>query len=370
MQMNKLAQVLGIDPVEIREKNLLRDGSLLSVGTPLPGGVSLMQVVERCAIEAGWTTGEEHGLAHWQRPPGAANRDPHKKYGLGFACGFKNVGFSFGFAEQCTARVELHGQSEIEEAIVYHGGADEGQGAHTVMAQVAAEMLGLPIEKVRLVLSDTATSGNAGGSSASSMTLKASNSITGAAEGALRQWQEGKRPAIAEYTWHAPKTTPYDPLTGYGAPNFAYGYLAEAVEVEVDTETGHVRPLRVWAVEDVGRAINPKMIQGQIEGGVIQAQGYTIMENFQTQGGYVLTSSLSNYLIPTALDVPHDVHSVLIEHPDPRWPWGVRGVGEMPFLLFAPAVCAAVHDAVGIWFNEFPLTPDRVLKAIRQQQRR
>jgi CO/xanthine dehydrogenase Mo-binding subunit len=367
-QMNKLAQVLGIDPVEMRRKNLLREGSLLSVGTPLPDGVSLVQVAEQCADEAGWTKIEENGKTRWRRPPRVFRRDSHKKYGVGFACGFKNVGFSFGFQEECAARLELRGDFEIEEAILYHAGADVGQGAHTVMLQMTAEAIGSPIEKIRLVPSDTATSRNSGSTSASRMTFMAGHSIKGAAELARQKWRDGERPAIAEYTWCAPKTTPYDPQTGQSEPNFAYGYVAEAVEVEVDTETGHISPLRVWAAEDVGRAINPKLIQGQIEGAVVQAQGYTLMENFQTKDGYVLTSSLSTYLIPTACDAPQEIHSIFIEQADSRGPWGVRGMGEMPVLPFAPAVCAAVHDAIGVWFDEFPLTPDRVLKAIRRKR--
>ncbi len=365
MQMDKLAQALGMDAVEIRMKNVLRDGSLLSVGTSLPTGVSLTQVVEKCALASGWTKSD----THWRRPPRASSRDPHKQYGTGFACGFKNVGFSFGFPEKCTAKIELRGTAEIEEAIVYHAGADVGQGAHTVIHQMAAEALGLPVEKVRLVASDTATSGDSGSASASRMTFMAGKSIRGAAELALQKWADEDRPAIGQYTWFAPKTTPYDPQTGHSEPNFAYGYVAETVEVEVDTETGHVRVLRVWVADDVGQAINPKLIQGQIEGAIVQAQGYAIIENFQQKDGQVLTPYLSNYLIPTVLDVPQEVHSILVEQPDPLGPWGARGMAEMPYLPFAPAVCAAVHDAIGIWFDEFPLTPDRVLKAIKQKRR-
>ena len=361
MQMHKLAEALGMDPVALRLKNVVREGSILSVGTPLPDGVSMPQVVERCALEAGWT----RRRSRWQRPSRVSSREPHKKYGIGFACGFKNVGFSFGAAEKCSAKIELRGDTEIEEAIVYHAAADVGQGVQTVITQMAAEALGLPVEKIRLVMADTATSANSGSVSASRMTFMSGNSIRGAAEAALQKWQDEDRPAIAEYTWFAPKTTPYDPQTGKSEPNFAYGYVAEAAEVEVDTETGHVRVLRAWVADDVGQAINPKLVQGQIEGAVVQAQGYTILENFQMKNGQVLTPYLSSYLIPTVLDVPQEVRSIIVEYPDPRGPWGARGMAEMPYLPFAPAVCAAVHDAIGIWFDEFPLTPDRVLKAIK-----
>jgi len=366
MQMDKLALALGIDPVEFRLKNVVREGSILSVGTPVPKGVSLETVVERCAEASGWTQTE----SGWQRPPRASSRHAHKKYGVGFACGFKNVGFSFGFAERCAAKVELRGKADIEEAIVYHAGADVGQGAHTAMRQMAADALDIPIERVRLVASDTATSGDSGSASASRMTFMAGNAILGAAEFAMKKWIDEERPAIGEYIYRPPKTTPFDAQTGQSMPNFTYGYVAETVEVEVDTETGHVRVLRVWCADDVGKAINPKLIRGQIEGAIVQAQGYAIIENFQTKDGRVLTPYLSNYLIPTALDAPQEVHSILVEEPDPLGPWGARGMAEMPYLPFAPAVCAAVYDAIGVWFDEFPLTPDRVLKAIRHHKKR
>lgn len=362
MQMDKLAEKLGMDPVELRMKNVLREGSILTVGTPVPKGVSMAQVLEKCALEAGWI---KDANGHWQRTARTSAIDPTKRYGLGLAIGYKNVGFSFGAYERSIVRLELRGGAEIEEAIVYHAAAEVGQGTHTVMRQMAAEALGLPIEKVRLVVSDTASSGNSGSVSASRMTFMMGNSIRGAAERALKKWADEERPALVEYAWVAPKTTPYDPESGKSEPNFAYGYVAEAVEVEVDVETGHVRVLRVWCADDVGKAINPAQVRGQIEGALIQAQGYTITENFQMKNGQVLTPYLSNYLIPTVLDVPQEINSIILEYPDPIGPWGARGMGEMPYLPFAPAVCAAVKDAIGIWFDSFPLTPDRVLKAIK-----
>jgi CO/xanthine dehydrogenase Mo-binding subunit len=364
MQMSKLAEKLGMDPVELRLKNVLREGSILSVGTPIPKGISMAEVLERCAIEAGWVKDADRG---WQPPAKVSNIDPTKRYGQGLAIGYKNVGFSFGAVEQSVVRLELRGGAEIEEAIIYHAAAEVGQGTHTVMRQMTAEAVGLPLERVRLVVSDTASSGSSGSVSASRMTFMLGNSIRGAAELALKKWAEEERPAYVEYAWRAPKTTPYDPQTGKSEPNFAYGYVAEACEVEVDVETGHVRVLRVWCADDVGKAINPGLVRGQIEGAIVQAQGYVITENFQTKDGQVLTPYLSNYLIPTVLDVPQQIDSIILEYPDPIGPWGARGMGEMPYLPFAPAVCAAVKDAIGIWFDSFPLTPERVLKAIKSK---
>src|SRR5262249_49160528 len=272
------------------------------------------------------------------------------------ACGFKNVGFSFGFPEQSWATIELHGKSEIERAVVRHAGAEVGQGAHTVMVQMAAEALGLPMDKIELTSHDTAQSPNAGSASASRMTFMAGNAIRGAAEKALQAWQDEERPAIATYQYRPPKTTPYDPETGRSEPNFAYGYVAQAVEVEVDIETGHIRLVRVVSTNDVGHAVNPQLVQGQIEGAVVQAQGYAVIEHLISEEGKIRTPYFSSYLIPTVLDVPEEVKSVILEYPDPIGPGGARGMAEMPFLPLAPAIAAAVHDATGVWMDSLPLT--------------
>jgi CO/xanthine dehydrogenase Mo-binding subunit len=351
-QMNRLAEALKLDPVELRKRNLLTEGALLSVGTPLPKGVSIGLVVDKCA--------DQLHLAPAILPVPKL----YMQRGTGFACAFKNVGFSFGAPEQCTATVELHGAEMIERAIVHHAGADVGQGAHTIMRQIAAERLDLPLEKIEMIVSDTATTQNSGSVSASRLTFMSGNSIIGACEQALEKWRLEERPAIATYQYKPPKTTPYDPQTGKSEPNFAYGYVAQAVTVEVDTETGDIHILRVISVNDVGQAINPKQVQGQIEGAVVQATGYSISENFIQKDGYVLTNKLSNYLIPTVLDVPDQVKSVILEYADPIGPYGARGMGEMPFLPMAPAVIAAVHQATGVWFHEFPLTPERVLRGL------
>jgi CO/xanthine dehydrogenase Mo-binding subunit len=368
-QMNRLAETLGLDPVEIRLRNVLREGSLLSVGTPLPKGVSMPEVIEACAGAAGWQVlSKEKDTARAVLMSSSLLRKPasaaHLKRGVGFAASYKNVGFSFGAPEQCTAVAELHGAAEIEEVIVHHAAAEVGQGVHTVIAQAAAEAAGVPVEKVRLIVSDTAYTGNSGSVSASRMTFMAGNSVKGAVEAALTKWKAEERPAIATYNYKPPRTTPLDPQTGKSEPNFAYGYVAQAVAVEVDTETGIVRLLNVISANDVGQAINPLQVQGQIEGAVVQAMGYAIQENFIQKDGFVQTQHLSTYLIPTVLDVPEQIQPLILEFPDPIGPWGARGMGEMPFLPLTPAIIAAVHDATGVWYYEFPLTPERVLRGL------
>ncbi|MDX9992720.1 MAG: xanthine dehydrogenase family protein molybdopterin-binding subunit [Anaerolineales bacterium] len=353
-QMNKLAEKLGMDPIELRRRNLIGEGSILSVGTPLPKGVSMGQVLEKCVER----------MNDLQKAGEAKSAPKAIQRGWGFACGYKNVGFSFGAPEQCVAKIELHGTAQIERAVLYHAGAEVGQGSHTAFVQFAAETLGLPFEKVELVASDTATSGNAGSVSASRMTFMAGNAIKGACEEALEKWQREERPAVATYQYRPPRTTPLDPETGKSDPNFAYGYVAEAVEVEVDTETGLVRLLNVICADDVGKAVNPQQVQGQIEGAVVQAAGYTLMENMIQHEGRLLTDKLSTYLIPTVLDIPQNVESLILEYADPIGPYGARGMGEMPYIPLAAAITAGVRAATGVWFDEFPLTPERVLRGL------
>jgi CO/xanthine dehydrogenase Mo-binding subunit len=352
-QLNRLAEKLGMDRVEIRRKNVLTEGAFLSVGTPLPKGVTIGQVVEKCGVEV-----NQSKIAH------QVASQPHLLQGTGFACAFKNVGFSFGAPEQCIATVEIRGGAVIEQAILHHAGADVGQGAHTIMVQIAAETLGISTEKIHLIASDTAFTGDSGSASASRMTFMAGNSIKGACELALDKWKAEERPAIATYQYRPPRTTPLDPQTGKSEPNFAYGYVAQGVTLEVDVETGLIRILEVISVNDVGRAVNPLNVKGQIEGGVVQASGYAILENFIQRDGFVLTPLLSAYLIPTVHDVPDQVKSVILEYADPIGPYGARGMAEMPFLPLAPAVIDAMHQATGIWFFEFPLTPERVLRGL------
>lgn len=355
-QMNKLAEKLGMDPVEFRMKNALRDGLTLGVGTPAPGPVSVPQVIEAAAKKYGWKKNRKRPTV----PSGKSST----LLGRGFATGFKNVGFSFGYQENSWAKVEIHGDGNIEKVIVHHAGAEVGQGTHTVMAQMAAEVVGVPADKVEIMTSDSATQGNSGSSSASRMTFMAGNAIKGASEAALKKWVGEERPAIAEFKYLAPKTTHFDEETGHSMPNFSYAYSAEAVDVEVDTGTGHVKVTRIVVADDVGKAINPDLVIGQFEGAVVQAHGYAMTENFQSKDGRVLTDQFSTYLLPTILDIPEKVESVIVEVPDPNGPWGARGLGEIPFLPLVPAIAAAIHDATGVWVDEFPFTPERVLRAL------
>jgi CO/xanthine dehydrogenase Mo-binding subunit len=280
----------------------------------------------------------------------------------------KNIGFSSGYQENSWATVEIHGKAEIERVVVRQAAAEVGQGTHTAIVQMAAESVGVDPDLVEIVSADTGKTDDSGSVSASRMTFMSGNAVYGAGKQALKKWVDEERPAVATYQYLAPKTTYFDPETGASTPNFAYGYVAQAVEVEIDLETGALSVEKVISVHDVGKAINPDQVVGQVEGGVVQALGYAVTENFLQEEGRVLTDRFSTYLIPTIMDVPKEMTTVIMETPDPEGPWGALGMAEMPYIPFAPAVSAAVHDALGIWIDQFPLTGERILYSLKNRE--
>lgn len=379
-QMNKLAEACGIDPVEIRRRNLLTDGSIGITGTELPPGVSILEVVDACAEAANWDepVGEPAPAQSFASLPASTS---NVRRGRGIACAYKNIGFSFGFPERSEAKIILHGdtarpgeaaQSDTEQptsAEIFLAGADVGQGAHTAFVQMAAEATGLAFEDFTATFSDTATSGDSGSASASRLSWMSGNAIIGAAEAAGKAWQNGDRPAVGDFRYVPPPTEALDPGGAPTQPNFAYGYVAETVDLTVDVETGHITVHDVVCSIDVGRVINHDLVVGQVEGAIIQAHGYALSENLIVEDGRVKNPRFSGYLIPGIGDIPEQVRTVLLEVPDPRGPFGVRGMAEMPLIPYAPAVVAALHDATGIWFDEFPLTPPRVRAKLKEAGR-
>jgi len=358
-QMSRLAAALGMDPVVFRLKNALREGSVLATQSVVPAGVSVRETLLHAAEAAGWTE------AGKPRPQGQAAAG--RLRGIGVAAGYKNVCYSFGFPDKCTARCELYGERTIEQAVVKIGVSEVGQGVLAALTQVAAETLGLPYDRVQLVNQDTAEVPEAGSCSASRLSFMGGNAVRLACEAALEAWKAGERPVAVERTYRPRPTTMYDPETGVCDPHVTYGYGTQIVEVEVDTETGQVHLKRVWAAHDVGRAINPMQVEGQIEGAVVQAEGWALLEDFIMRDGRLETRSYADYLIPTVYDVPDEIHPLILEIADPQGPYGVRGVGEMPMLVLAPAILDAIHDATGLWFNKLPVKAEDVLLALKQR---
>jgi CO/xanthine dehydrogenase Mo-binding subunit len=360
VMVTRLAQALSIDPVEMRRRNIYREGSIEPTQRPLPPGVSALPVLERCVQEARTRSGYGEPRQH---------PAPHLRRGTGIACGMKNVGYSFGSWEQATATVELSGKAELERAEVRVGAADVGQGSHLILRQIAAEVLGLRLEQVSIICNDSSEAPNAGSASASRMTLMGGRAVRDAALAAREQWGSTDDYRVkATVQYRPPATTPLDPVTGAGTPNYCYGYAAQAVEVEVNMLTGQVQVLSIISVHDVGKAINRQQVEGQIEGCLAQALGYTLLEHFQVHDGHILTPYFSTYLLPTVLDMPTEIVPIILELADPNGPYGARGVAEMPLVPFAPAVASAIHDATGVWLTELPMTPERVLEALERQK--
>ncbi|MFN2226120.1 MAG: xanthine dehydrogenase family protein molybdopterin-binding subunit, partial [Anaerolineae bacterium] len=357
MQMAKLADALGMDPVVFRLKNALHEGSVLATQSVIPAGVSVRETLLHAAEAAGWT---ETG-----KPQAEAAASGATRRGIGVAAGYKNVCYSFGFPDKSTARCELYGEDGIERAVIKSGVSEVGQGVLTVLAQVAAETLGLDYEQVQVVNEDTSEVPEAGSCSASRLSFMAGNAVKMTCEAALEAWQAGERPVMVERTYRPRPTSMFDPDTGVCDPHVTYGYGTQIAEVEVNTETGEVHLKEVWAAHDVGQAINPLHVEGQIEGAVIQAQGWTLIEDFITQDGQLRTRSFADYCIPTVYDVPDAIHPLILEIADPQGPYGVRGLGEMPMLVLAPAILDAIHDATGVWFERLPVKAEDVLLALK-----
>jgi CO/xanthine dehydrogenase Mo-binding subunit len=372
LQMDKLAEALGMDPVEFRLKNLFEDGSIAVTGNPMPPGVGIKETLRQAALAAGWH--EEDG--HWVRPERPAPVEG-KLRGLGVACGYKNTGYSMGFDDKSTAAVELSldDSGQVERALVKIGAIEVGQGVHTALVQVAAETLGIGVEKVDIALVDTADVPDGGSCSASRHTYMSGNAVMAACQLAMEKRraalraEEGRTHVEARYTFHgrdARPTTAFDPETGMCDPHISYGYATQIALVEVDAETGEVEVLKLYSAHDVGRAINPQMIKGQIGGGVHMAEGYALMEEYVQQRGVVKTRKLSEYFIPTVLDMPRELVPIIVEVPDPTGPYGATGVGEMTTLPTAPAILSAIHDATGVWIEELPATAEKVLMGMKK----
>lgn len=361
-QMSRLAAALDMDPVELRHRNLMHEDSLTLTQAAVPPGLSAEATLKAAAEAAGWA--REDGI--WHRERGGVEVRPGVRRGVGFVAGWKNVGYTHGYPETSTAEIVLHGGGSIDCAEVHLSAAEVGQGIHTAILQMAAEGLDLPVERIELIVTDTGRTRSAGSVSASRMTFMAGNALRGAAEAAKAAWKNEDRPASAVYTYHAPLTDEPDEETGAGNLSFAFAYLAQAVEVEVDTGTGQVAVTRIVAAHDVGKAINPMIVEGQIHGGAIQGLGWATIEDFVTRDGQVLSPNLSTYLIPTIMDVPETFDALILEEHQPIGPWGATGMGEMPLLGIPPAIIDAIHDATGVWVNGIPLTPGRVLAALNE----
>ena len=359
-QMDKLAAALGIDPVELRLLNALAPGDTLPTGQLITGSLPVAEVI-RSAAALEPPLPEELPRDPLRLPGGAGNttRGEGVRRGVGFAVGFKNIGFSEGFDDYCAARVRLFEDGSAE---VHCAAAEVGQGVSNVMLQVARTELG--IDDVRLAPHSTATVDSAGSTSASRQTWMVSGAVREACRAALAEREtRGGGEVDVERVYRHPPTTPLDPETGQVTgerAHVAFAACAMRVVAEVDVELGLTRVVWIGAAQDVGRAINPQAVEGQVEGGTAQGLGLALMEEIQTRDGLITNASFTDYLIPTALDMPH-VETVLVEVPEPDAPYGVKGIGEPPTVVATAAVAAALRAATGRDLRRVPVRPDDIV---------
>lgn len=373
--MSQLAEKLGMDPVEFRLKNLLGDGDITITGNAMWGGVGIKETLRQAALAASWR--EEAG--RWIKPDLGQPSAPHKRRGIGVACAYKNVGYSFGFDDKSEAEVilRLRDDGGIASATIKTAAVDVGQGVTTALAQIAAATLRIPVTRVRVALIDTSDVPNAGSSSASRHTYITGNAVLEACKAALKERdrilreESGETIVSARHVYRGRSrrpTTPYDAVTGQCNPHISYSYGTEIALVEVDIETGETDVLKMWAAHDAGKVVNPAMYFGQVAGGVHMGVGYGLTEDFILEKGIPRTRRFSEYFIPTVLDMPGELASVAVEVEDPTGPFGAKGLGETPTLSTAAAIANAIHDATGIWLKRIPATSEVVWRAIHSKE--
>jgi len=358
-QMDRLAAALEIDPVELRLLNALEPGDLLPTGQLVMGSLPTREVIRRTAALRE-PLQEELPRDPLRLPGGAGNTTTGEgiQRGVGFALGFKNICYSEGFDDYCTARVVLHADGS---ATVHSAAAEVGQGVVGVIAQVARTELG--IDEVTLAPHTTASVGSAGSASASRMTWMAAGAVRDACRAALEERErQGGGEVDVERVYRHPRTTPLDPETGQVTGERAHVALAVAamkVVVEVDVDLGLTRVVWVGTAQDVGRAINPLAVEGQIEGGTAQGLGLALMEELVTRDGEILNASFTDYLLPTTLDMP-PVEIELVEVEEPDAPYGAKGVGEPPTVVSTAAIVSAMRTATGRPLTRVPVRPDDI----------
>ena len=358
-QMDKLARALDIDPVDLRLLNALAPGDTLPTGQRIDGSLPVAEVIRRCAALPEPAT-EELPRSPIRLPGGAGNttRGEGVRRGSGFAVGFKNLAYSEGFDDFCAARVRLFENGSAE---VHCAAAEVGQGVTNVILQVARTELGT--EDVTLAQGTTAAVDSAGSSSASRMTWMAAGAVRDACRAAVEERDKRGGEVDVERVYRHRPTAPLDPETGQVGDlpaHVAFACAAMKVIAEVDVDLGLTRVVWIGTAQDVGKAINPQAVEGQIEGGTAQGLGLALMEEIQTRDGVITNASFTDYLIPTALDVP-PIDSELVEDPEPHAPYGVKGVGEPPTVVSTAAIVAALRDATGRELTRVPVRPDEIV---------
>lgn len=381
-QMDLLAEALKMDPFEIRLKNVLRVGSETATGQTLMASVGIGETLRK--------------VREWRDQallPEEDSKKPFIKKGIGIGSMWYGIG-NTGRANPSTAKAEIDPDGEIR---LFIGAADIGQGSDTILLQMASESLGVSLKELRLIPLDTALTTDAGVTSASRQTYISGNAVLNAIKNLKEEVvKEGSRilgvddkslffedgeikqksnllisisaREVAKRSGRIlrgeghfdPETTPLDPKTGQGVPYATYAFATHLAEVEVDTETGKVKVNRVVASHDVGKAINPRNVVGQITGGIAMGVGFVLMEEYVPGE----TTSFVNYLIPTSKDIP-EVIPILVEDEEPTGPFGAKGLGEPALIPSIPAILNGIANAIGERIYHLPANLERVVEAVQ-----
>lgn len=386
-QMDRVAEAIGLPPAEVRAMNFLRQGSRLATGEVIDTSVAVEETM-RTAIEA--------------LGPRSATMEASRRIGRGFGCNIQPYGRAVFFADRASCWIGLENDGTVT---VRTGATDLGGGQAASLAQIAGEVLGVAPDGVSVHIGDSALTPPAGGTFATRQLYMSGNAVLEAA----RELREKLSPTAAELlgaqsdaalefvdggvrlardparslslrelvraagsrgvrpfhlgTFQA-EVGEFDPRTGRGHTFPDYTYGTHAAEVEVDLETGMVEILRYVACHDVGRAIDPQRVAGQIQGGAVQGIGSALNEEVRYEEGSCGSTLFADYLIPTANDVP-DIRSIILEIGKGKGPFGARGIGEPPIGPPSAAIASAIADAIGVRVNELPITPERVLAAVK-----
>jgi CO/xanthine dehydrogenase Mo-binding subunit len=379
--VNRIAERLGLPPDVLRRRWAYRVGDTTATGQLLRDSVGALDVLDGAVAASGFERTRERTVR--SRPQGSAGLDGATRSGIGLALGWHGAGFT-GSGETrlgSVAAIELTADGVVR---VLASAVEMGQGSRTVFAQLVAESLGIPVEGVAVAPVDTSVVPDSGPTVASRSTMIVGGLLVSAAR-RLRdevEAQAGRPFADACHAWaavHGPVRIDerfagfpgieWDDAAHRGDAYPAYSWGAAVAEVDVDVDTGEVAVRSVVAVDEVGRVVNHVLATGQVEGGTLQAVGYATLEEIKVEAGRYRNDRLATYLIPTAVDAPR-ITALFVEQPFAGAPHGAKGLGELPADVGAPAVIAAIHDAVGAWVTELPATPERVLDAIAAAQDR
>lgn len=365
--IDEAARRLEMDPITFRMKNLLQEGSILPTGNVIPPGVGIRETLRQAAHACGWQEEKERWIPSERPAPPTG-----KLFGRGVATVYKNVGYSFGFNDQSEVWLEADvlPSGEVELLRVKVGVTDSGQGLQSSLTQIAAEASGTLPERVVFVPPDTASTPDGGSNSASRQTYITGKAILLAGRILRQKIESGERGQVsAQYHYD---TQPVRPTTPYGSngqciPHQSYGYVTNIVDLLINPATGEVEIQRVISAQDIGKAINPQIVLGQLSGGVVMGQGFALLEDFILDQGRIKTPSFSTYMIPTVQDIPSHLFPILIESiPEPEGPFGAKGLGEMTMIGVAPAILNAIRDAIGIRLHALPATPESIRQALQK----